>query len=66
MQFGSDGADAAQAKEFRDSNEQVEAEQYKFAHGADGTMIAIVCKTARHRQIPSYCEFATHRGEPCV
>jgi hypothetical protein len=37
----------------------VNGEDEEFAHGANVTTTAIACKTARHRRIPSYCEFAT-------
>jgi hypothetical protein len=38
----------------------VDGENEDVAHGANRTMIANVRKTATHRRIPSYCEFATH------
>ena len=34
-------------------------EDEEFAHGANDTPIAIGCKTAQHRRIPPYCQFAT-------
>ncbi len=33
----------------------------EFAHESNGTPTTIARKTARHKRIPSYCEFATHR-----
>ena len=48
------------AEKLREGYEQVNGEDEEFAHGANGTTTAIVCKTARHRRISSYCEFATH------
>jgi hypothetical protein len=33
----------------------------EFAHEANGTMIAILYKTARRGPIASYCEFAIHK-----
>ena len=33
----------------------------EFTHRQNATMLAILCKTAPRRRIPSYCEFATHR-----
>jgi hypothetical protein len=38
-------------------------EDEEFAHRANGTITASACKTAPHRRIPSYYEFATHTVE---
>ncbi len=55
-----DGSYTTWAEELRVGDKQVNGEDDEFAHAANGTTMAIACKTARHRQIPSYCEFATH------
>src|SRR5438128_10235132 len=39
----------------------VYGENEEVAHGANRTMTTNARKTAPHRRIPSYCEFATHR-----
>jgi hypothetical protein len=38
----------------------VDGEDEEFAHGVNATRIGSTRKTAPHRRIPSYCEFATH------
>jgi len=38
----------------------VDGQDEQFAHKANGTMTAVPRKTAPHRRIPSYYEFATH------
>src|ERR1700680_8687 len=38
----------------------MDGEDEKFAHGANGTITAGTCKTARRRRIASHCEFAPH------
>lgn len=54
-----DGARATGAEEFHEDEPQVDGEGEEFAHGTNATMIANVRKTALHRLIPSYFEFAT-------
>ena len=56
-----DGAYPTWAEQLREGNQQVDCEDEEFAHGANATMIARVRKTAPHRRVPSYYEFATHR-----
>ena len=49
------------AEQLRDGDQQVDGEDEEFAHGANAIMITSVRKTAPHRRIRSYYEFATHR-----
>jgi hypothetical protein len=56
----SDGAHATWADEFHKGDQQVDGENEDAAHGANRTMTANARKTAPHRRIPSYCDFATH------
>jgi len=58
-----DGAYATWAEQLGEGDQQVDGEDEEFAHGANATMIGNVCETARHRRIPSYCEFATHGAD---
>jgi hypothetical protein len=40
----------------------VDGEDEEFAHVANRTITASARKTAPHRRIPAYYEFATHRS----
>ena len=60
QRFCHDGAQATGAQEFHQGDQQVDGEDEEFAHGANGTMTAVPRKTAPHRRIPSYYEFASH------
>jgi len=40
---------------------KVDGEDEEVAHGANGTTTASARKTAPHRRIPSYYEFASYR-----
>jgi hypothetical protein len=59
QRFCHDGAQATGAQEFHQGDQQVDGEE--FAHGANRTMTTNAGKTAPHRRMPSYCEFATDR-----
>jgi GTP-dependent phosphoenolpyruvate carboxykinase len=54
-----DGTYTTWTEQLREDNEEVDGEDEEFAHGANRTMTANARKTAPHRRIPSYCEFAT-------
>jgi hypothetical protein len=56
------GAYATWPEQLREGDQQVDGEDEEFTHGANATMIASTRKTAQHRRIPSYYEFATHRA----
>jgi methylmalonyl-CoA mutase cobalamin-binding domain/chain len=55
------GAYTTWAEQLRDGDQQVDGEDQDFAHGANRSMTASARKTAPHRRIPPYYEFATHR-----
>jgi hypothetical protein len=55
------GAYATRAEQLHEGDQQVDGEDEEFAHGVNATSIASTRKTAPHRRIPSYVEFATHR-----
>ena len=59
--FCGDGSYTTWAEQARERDQQVEGKDKEFAHVANRTMIASARKAARHRRIPSYCEFATDR-----
>ena len=42
---------------------KVDGEDEEVAHEANGTTTASARKTAPHRRIPSYYEFASHRQQ---
>ena len=48
------------AEQLREGDQQVDGEDQDFAHGANRSMTASARKTAPHRRIPPYYEFATH------
>ena len=56
-----DGAYTTWADQLREGDQQVDGEEEEFAPEANRTMTPRARKTASHRRIPSYCEFATHR-----
>ena len=49
QRFCGDGTDATWAEEFREGDQQVDGEDEEFAHGCNGTMPAVLRKTARKR-----------------
>jgi hypothetical protein len=51
---------ATWAHQLREGDQQVDGEDQDFAHGANRSMTASARKTAPHRRIPPYYEFATH------
>ena len=55
------GTYSTRAEKLREGDKQVNDEDEEFAHGVNATTTGILCQTARHRRIPSYCEFATDR-----
>ena len=55
-----EGTYATWAEQPREGHKEVDGEDEELAHGANGTMTAVLHKTARRRPIASYCEFATH------
>ena len=57
-----DGTCTAWAEQLREGDEEVDGEDEQFVHGANRIMTAVPRKTARRRWMPSYYEFATHRG----
>lgn len=61
QRFCRDGADATGTQEFDESDQQVDGEDEEFAHGTNRTKTARARKTAPHRRVPSYYEFATDR-----
>jgi hypothetical protein len=56
-----DGTHTTRADQLGDGDQQVDGEDEKFAHGANRSMFVSARKTAPHRRIPSYYDFATHR-----
>src|SRR6202521_5698715 len=48
-------------RSFTQVTSKVDGEDEEVAHGANGTTTASARKTAPHRRIPSYYEFASHR-----
>jgi hypothetical protein len=56
-----DGAYATWAEQLREGEQQVDGEDEEFAHGANAIMIVCTRKTAPHRRIPPYYEFAARR-----
>jgi len=56
-----DGAYTTWADQFREHDEQMDGEDEEFAHGANRTKTVSMRKTAPHRRIRSYYEFATDR-----
>jgi hypothetical protein len=54
--------DAAEAKELREGDQQVDGKDEDITHRANRTITAGTCKTARRARIASHCEFATHRS----
>jgi hypothetical protein len=63
QRFCHDGAQATEAQKFHQGDQQVDGEDEEFAHGANRTMTTNAGKTAPHRRMPSYCEFATDTRE---
>jgi hypothetical protein len=59
----SDGAHATWADAFHKGDQQVDGEDEEVAQGGNRIMAARARKTAPHRRVPSYCEFATHRSK---
>ena len=57
----SDGTYATWPEESHQGDQQVHGEDEELAHGANRSRTTVVRKTAPHRGIPSYYEFATHR-----
>jgi len=55
------GAYAAKPKQLRDGDQEMDNEDEKFAHRADGTITTSTRKTAPGRRIASHYEFASHR-----
>lgn len=45
----------------REGHQKMDDEDEKIAHGANGTITASACKTARRGRIPSHYEFASYR-----
>jgi hypothetical protein len=62
QRFCRDGADATGTREFDEGDQQVDGEDEEFAHRTNRTKTASARKTAPHRRVPSYYEFATDRS----
>jgi len=56
-----DGTYTTWAEQLREGNHQMDGEDEEFAHGANGSITASACKTARRGRFASHYEFATHR-----
>jgi hypothetical protein len=58
-----DGEYTTWVEQLREGDQQVDNEDEEFPHGANRSMTVSARKTAPHRRIPSYYEFATHNME---